>query len=102
MLGLEGPCCRVQVQDRGIRPRCDGALHLIDVGISRAYHGGAAFWECGGEAVGASGVALPYAVDGAGRRHPLVSHAQAEAKEAARSPGMFFHRVRNRQSSCQW
>jgi hypothetical protein len=77
------------VQDRGIRPRCDGALHLIDVGISRAYHGGAAFWECGGEAVGASGVALPYAVDGAGRRHPLVSQAQAqaEAKEAAGSPG---------------
>eukprot|EP00854_Cymbomonas_tetramitiformis_P011493 gene11493-13586_t len=40
------------VQDHGVGVRCDGTLHLIDVGISRAYGGEIAAWEC---TVGAAG-----------------------------------------------
>jgi len=34
------------VQDHGIKTRCSGMLHMIDVGISRAYNGEPAAWEC--------------------------------------------------------
>ena len=58
------------VQPQGARTRCGGALVLLDSGVSRAYYGSPAAWECR-EVGGAA------ALEEAGRR-PLQTPQNAE------------------------
>ncbi|KAK3268383.1 hypothetical protein CYMTET_23113 [Cymbomonas tetramitiformis] len=67
------------VQDHGVGVRCDGTLHLIDVGISRAYGGEIAAWEC---TVGAAGPMALY------HNSAVVLSGSSEADSSRQKAGL--------------
>mmetsp|Transcript_1874 Transcript_1874/g.3904 ORF Transcript_1874/g.3904 Transcript_1874/m.3904 type:complete len:389 (+) Transcript_1874:40-1206(+) len=58
------------VQSNGVSTRCAGRLHMIDVGISRAYGGNLASWEC-------RAPNLPHAIYGPSLSVPLMEQNRA-------------------------